>query len=309
VPPSSSRGSDAASAAPNGPAESSPTVGKTRRTEHSPSGRRLPAAVRGLLGTARRQLADRGWTLLPDVPFRDGGEPDERAILDLASAFGVPSARDGGRAVWPVAPAGPSKAVSSKAASLRAASFEAASSRATFSTSAGAAGFHTDAQYHAEPEDYVCLFVVRPASDGGSTRLLSAETAICALRARPDGAELVELMSRPIWRWRVPAEFAVTVQAGMAPTAGLMAALMPVPAAPGGLRIRWRSDNLDPALPESLHDAASLIGTVFNRAQGAVELQPRPGDVLILDNHRVMHARTWFSDPRRLLLRVRLWRP
>lgn len=279
--------------APSGSAETSSTVGIPRRGDRALSGRRLPAAVVGLLGTARRQLAERGWTLLPAIDFGlvDRGliASHERAVLDLASEFGVPSTRDGGRAVWPVTPA---------------ALPNAASPRATFSARAGAAGFHTDAQYHDRPEDYVCLFVVRPAADGGLSRLLAVEPAISALKACAHGAESLDLMSRPIWRWRIPAEF----DAAAAPEMSAMPALMPGPATAGGLRIRWRTDNLDPALPARLHDAASLIGTVFNRAQGAVELQPRPGDVLILDNHRVMHARTWFSDPRRLLLRVRLWR-
>lgn len=281
-----------------GSAEASSTDGNPRRSAQSPQPpsqppsqsqpphRPLPAAVRSHLAAARRQLSGRGWTLLPGVPFLSRGEPDEHAVLDLASRFGVPSARDGGRVVWPVAPTGPSSA---------------SSPRATFSTRAGAAGFHTDAQYHDHPEDYVCLFVVRPASDGGLTRLLPVETAIFALKTRSDSAGLVDLMSRPLWRWRIPAEFAVTAPVDAAPFPALPAA--------GSVRIRWRSDNLDPALPGPLHDAASLIDTVFNCAQGAVELRLRPGDVLIVDNHRVMHARTWFSDPRRLLLRVRLWRP
>jgi alpha-ketoglutarate-dependent taurine dioxygenase len=39
-----------------------------------------------------------------------------------------------------------------------------------------------------------------------------------------------------------------------------------------------------------------------------VTLDLRAGDLIVVDNRRVLHGRTWFDDSRRLLLRVRLWR-
>ena len=258
--------------------------------------------------TGRRLLAERGWAVLTDLPFlgRDG-RADERVVLDLASAFGVPSARDGGRAVWPVTPA----------------TQDGMSPGGTFSVRAGAAGFHTDAQYHEHPEDYVCLLGVRTAGDGGLTRLLSADAAAAAVRRLPDGEALLALLRRPVWRWRTPAEFGAAGAAGSAGSAGATGAhsggaaagategMAPTAVFPAPGVIRWRGDNLlDDGSPAAgrLIRAAGRIDAAFAAAPGAVEFGLGPGDMLIVDNTRVMHARTDFADPSRLLLRVRLWR-
>lgn len=244
---------------------------------HAGSGCR-PERLPTLLDESRQELAERGWTLIRGVPFLRHGVPGERMVLDFASCFGVPSARDGGRALWPVAPVPEPPA-------------------ATLSARTGPTGFHTDAQYHAEPEDYVCLFGVRPAADGGETRLLRYDAAVAALQERGDGPELLAALCLPIWRWQLPAAFAATTATALsAPTAALA----------GGGRIRWRSDNLEPPA-QLLPDTAARIDAAFEHAAGSVSLALEPADVLVIDNHRVMHARTAFSDPRRLLLRVRLW--
>jgi Taurine catabolism dioxygenase TauD, TfdA family len=240
--------------------------------------------TRARLARARAELADQGWTLIPRAPFLRAGRPEEQAVLDLAAEFGVPSARDGGRAVWPVAPAADGRGC-------------------TFSSRVGRAGFHTDAQYRAEPEDYMCLFGVRPAADGGRTGLLRYDAAIEALMRRPDGSELLAAMRRPVWRWRIPACFA----AGGREDGAVPPAFSP-PAAvlPGTGRIRWRRDNLDPRC-DVPPGAAARIDRAFETAPGRVRLRLGAGDLLVVDNHRVMHARTAFADPDRFLLRVRLW--
>jgi alpha-ketoglutarate-dependent taurine dioxygenase len=236
------------------------------------------------LDEARAAVANQGWTVLADTPFRRGNEPDERAVLDVTSAFGRPSTRDGGRAVWAVAarPGGHG---------------------GTFSTRTGAAGFHTDAQYRDEPEDYVCLAAVRPAADGGVTRLLAMDDAMRAISGQTDGASLLALMARLIWTWNVPAEFRLSDSAAGA-TEGMAPAAVLSPT--GG--IRWRADNLSERVPYAANHAARRIDVLFDGAPGIVEVRLERGEMLIVENHRVLHARTAFSDERRLLLRVRLWR-
>lgn len=172
-----------------------------------------------------------------------------------------------------------------------------AQGQSTFSGRSGPAGFHTDAQYRANPEDYVCLFAVRPAADGGgSTLLLPFHAALEAIRERRDGGMLLAAMQRPGWRWRVPAESADGPHCAF-----------PASVLDGCGRIRWRADNLD-ALPTGAPaGAAGRIDEAFDAADGRVRLHLKGGDLLVLDNHRVLHAPTDFRDRRRLLLRVRLW--
>jgi alpha-ketoglutarate-dependent taurine dioxygenase len=237
-------------------------------------------------GAAAQRLRDAGWALFHDQSYLIGGRPDERAVLDLASAFGTPSARDGGRAVWPVAPAPGARS-------------------GTFSVRAGQAAFHTDAQYHDRPEDYLCLFGVLPAADGGVSRVLTVPDALAAVRRDAFGPRLSALLAEPVWRWRVPAVF------GTRPAAQTRSVARRALESDG--RFRWRSDNLDlggpggPVPARTLGWAAARIGACLDSAPAAVRVLLGPGDVLVVDNRRALHARTWFSDPSRLLMRVRLW--
>jgi hypothetical protein len=223
-------------------------------------------------------LALHGWTLIKSAPFLPVvGPVRETDVLEVASVFGVPSARDGGRAVWPVMPR-PERT-------------------ASFSGRSGPAGFHTDAQYRIDPEDFVCMFAVRPAADGGgSTLLLPFHAAVAAVRASRAGAALLAAMERPGWQWKVPREFDGAPQP-QARTAVL----------DGCGRIRWRADNIAALAPGCAADTPARIDEAFATASGRIRVHLERGDLLVLDNHRVLHARTDFTDRRRLLLRVRLW--
>ncbi|TKK81046.1 hypothetical protein FDA94_34200 [Herbidospora galbida] len=211
-------------------------------------------------------LATRGW-----VVVRGGWDvPTHAQALRFAARFGRPSARDGGHPVWEVRPR---------------------PLGGTFSQRGGPVPLHTDAQYHPDPEDLVCLFAVRPAADGGHSLLLPASRALAALRARPDGARAEAALRRPQWSWITPAVF----------TGGRGAPPLPVLA---GDTVRWRPDNLVPA--EEGRAAAETFTDALARADPE-EVRLTPGDVLLVDNRRTLHGRTAFGDPRRLMLRVRLW--
>ncbi|MFI6498164.1 TauD/TfdA family dioxygenase [Nonomuraea typhae] len=228
--------------------------------------------------SAKHDLARQGWAVLrTGRRFADGDTIDEKAVLDLAGRFGVPSSRDGGREIWPVRPTRTDPA-------------------ATLSERAGAAGFHTDAAYRPDPEPVICMFVIRPAADGGRTLLLGATAVAAELRRHALGARLLDTLAAPEWRWRVPEVFG-GAPAGLSPPAAVL---------PGDGTIRWRADNLAGLTCEQRR-VASWFARLLKVLPQTVTLDHRPGDVIIIDNHRTMHARAWFRDPRRLLLRVRLW--
>ena len=237
------------------------------------AGRRVEAA--------RDALRTRGWAVLRGLPFVDGGRVDEAAVLAISTAFGAPSSRDGGVPIRRVTPAPLGDGT-------------------TFSSRAGAAGLHTDAQYHRVPESLVCMFMVRPAASGGLTRLLTVRDAMAAVERRADGGRLISLLTQPVWRWRVPAEFAVDRNR---PQYSATAAVL----GPGGTTIRWRGDNLAPELPAMYRAAAQSVDRCFDSAPGMITVGLDAGDLVVVDNRRVLHGRTWFADSDRLLLRVRLW--
>ncbi|WP_165950192.1 TauD/TfdA family dioxygenase [Actinomadura sp. GC306] len=217
------------------------------------------------------ELRHQGWTLLRDQPFlRADATADPHRCLGLAAGWGRPSARDGGRAAWPV---------------------RATRAGGTVSQTSGAAPLHTDAAYRERPEAGMCLFSVRPARDGGRTLLLDADTALADL---PD--RMLNRLRRADWSWRTPEPFV--------PEAPFRAAVVTLPPS-GAAALRWRPDLLMCGDAEQ-RAAAEEFARHLARLP-AVELALRPGDALILDNRRILHGRTAFGDPARMLVRVRLW--
>ncbi|GAA2207304.1 TauD/TfdA family dioxygenase [Nonomuraea monospora] len=230
------------------------------------------------IADARDDLAGRGWAVLhTGLRHTDGDAVDHAAVLRLAREFGVPSRRDGGQEIWPIRPSRTDPA-------------------ATLSERAGAADFHTDAAYRADPEGVVCMFVVRPAADGGLTLLLHAATVKAELRRHALGERVLAELGKPRWQWRVPEVFG-----GGEDGACSRAAVMP-----GDGTVRWRADNLVDLTLEQRR-VASWFACLLRVLPGTVCLEHRPGDMIVIDNHHVMHARTSFRDPRRMLLRVRVW--
>jgi alpha-ketoglutarate-dependent taurine dioxygenase len=215
---------------------------------------------------ARRQLADQGWTIIHGAGFTDGVDVDLDTVRRIACHFGIPSSRDGGD-VWPVRP------LTSDTAE-------------TFSQRSGEALLHTDAAYRSVPEPRFGLFCVRPADDGGLSRLLTATDAIRDL----DG-DLADELRRSQWRWLPPRVF------GGQPD-GPRAVLRSDGA------IRWRYDNL--ALTAEQRSLAAAFAEHIDTHPRLVQL-PLPADsVLVCDNERVLHGRTTFTDRARYLLRVRM---
>ena len=192
----------------------------------------------------------------------------------FASRFGALSLRDGGVAAWPVKPR---------------------KAEGTFSERAGEARFHTDSQYHATPEPFFLLACDTPARDGGENLLLTRDDVVEIARDAL-GSDGVRRLREPVWSWVIPEVFQVPGCSNVSPPA-------PVLAEDG--TIRWRIDNLvtqstdDLALAHALADA-------LDASRRRTTLKLESGQMLLCDNWRVLHARATFSDPDRLLYRIRL---
>ncbi|WP_184727306.1 TauD/TfdA family dioxygenase [Saccharopolyspora phatthalungensis] len=110
-----------------------------------------------------------------------------------------------------------------------------------------------------------------------------------------DSADLPErtsaLLRERIWRWVPPVTF------GGAPDIARAVST-------GDGRIRWRVDTLD--VDEPLRAVASEFDEYLYSHPDAIDFLLPTDSVLICDNERALHGRTWFSDPKRLVLRVRL---
>lgn len=193
-------------------------------------------------------------------------------LTSLARHFGRLSIRDGGKALWPVRPS-------------------TADPAATYSLRAGSAALHTDAAWWTRPEDVVLLACVRPARDGGDSLVLTRTAAERALLATRDGTYVHRLLHDAAFSWRTPANF----ERGTSDRHPVF-----------GATLRWRGDNVDAIDDEHLH-AARLFERALARDARPIRVPLRCGQVLAIDNTRVLHGRSHFVDPDRLLVRARVW--
>ena len=196
------------------------------------------------------------------------------AVEDFAGMFGDLSRRDGGMGAWLVKPR---------------------KDAGTYSEIRGPAGFHTDSQYHHQPERLFVLACDTPAKEGGNNLLLSVDDAR-EIAQKCLGDDAMARMKQSVWRWAVPEVF--------------QSATVPAVSPPSAIfredgSIRWRIDNL---VCET--DADQLLADTFEKAlegsSRAENVRLLPGDVLVADNWYSLHARTDFNDKNRVLFRARL---
>lgn len=163
--------------------------------------------------------------------------------------------------------------------------------------------YHTDGSYLVDPHDvrYVLLFCETPAAHGGETLLLQATELIAWLELHCPAS---------LKRLQAPVRFLVDRALPGAPASDIVEA-------PALRRVgqdwlvrlhRWRMFQAvggDQAALRALQD----LGAAFDDLSPTARFVLQPGDILVIDNTRVLHARTAFDEPpppapRRTLLRL-----
>lgn len=244
-----------------------------------------PRLVRELR-EAREQTREQGWAVLAlGESLSRGGAPVELACVAMACGWGRPSRTNPHhpRLAWPVTP-------------------DLSTTRTTFSQTSGEAGMHTDSQYFQEPEPLFALFCLRADAPGlGSNQLVDLRALIYRLeRERP---ELVQQLREP-YPFRVPSIFC---RSGRDEEVELLWA----PIVSEGI-LRYRLDTLEDAcalpgvsISDPQREALQVLSEEIERAP-RLQYHLQPGELLLVDNHRMLHARTAFTSPHRFLYRVRV---
>jgi alpha-ketoglutarate-dependent taurine dioxygenase len=231
--------------------------------------------------------------VIENLPF-SGFDLDvtKHALLAFASCIGEPIGADHYRRdlVWPVSPRHEMPPTYTP----------------TITEHYGSAEFHTDSAFKVVPENYVLLFAHQPAADGGGlSLLLSASSVLAKLSETNCGRECMRILQSNSFPFRVPTAFTrhrrdTDVEWINAPI------LSDHP------QIRYRYDLIASAL-ECLHIPLSSEAewALAYFKQALHQLSPcvlglNRGDLLVLNNHSLMHGRTAFEDRNRMLLRVRL---
>lgn len=237
----------------------------------------------------RKQLVSACAVFIPKVGF-EGLDENSRALMAYAVSVGLgtPTATDTKQVIWDV-----------KARKHDSTYFS------TFSETDLEAAFHTDTQYYPVPEQTFLLYCMEPAHCGGGA------SSVCDARALRRDIETTEkwisdVLSDRLLPFRVPSAF-VTIGDPDAVQATLAPVFSETPL------IRYRRDTLAEGLlhfPEyadrDAHRALDAFEAHLSACRHKAEFfLPRDG-LIVVDNHRALHARTAFQDPDRHLLRIRL---
>jgi len=167
--------------------------------------------------------------------------------------------------------------------------------------------FHNDNSYNESPPEYVCLFCLHPAKEGGISQVMSVATVHAALEK--NHPELMPRLYKPFWYDRhaehhegEPTTYAAPMFERAAD--GTIKARLALSEIYGGYELRGeRLDNETTA-------ALAAVQSVFERPELHVELTFEPGQIQYVNNRATGHARTEFVDhpePERKRHLVRLW--
>lgn len=173
----------------------------------------------------------------------------------------------------------------------------------TFSEHDREADHHTDTQYYPNPERYLLLYAVRAARCGGGLNTFATGEAILnRLGDIPAGRDALRLLSGTDLPFRIPSAFADSDE----PQFTWAPVIAEVPL------LRFRSDTLFdgerhfPALDWARLRAALDL---FVAAAQSVQTEPAllaDDELVFVNNHETLHARTAFSDADRHLIRIRM---
>jgi alpha-ketoglutarate-dependent taurine dioxygenase len=238
----------------------------------------------------RDALAARGFALARTPGF--AGLPvaeRDRLAVAVAAALGTPSPVGDatGTVVWDVRPR-PDLPAGQRAGNI--------------SVSSGEACLHTDSTFSARPERWFLLWCVRPAADGGASVLVDSAAVVSRMqagRARRQALDVLMARDVPMWDGRRVLPVRVLHREG-----------------DGTVKVRYRADLLREGLAragvaegEPVAAALRTLAAELDDAASRLVVPLAADDLLIVDNHRVLHARQAFTDPRRHLLRVRVHEP
>lgn len=174
----------------------------------------------------------------------------------------------------------------------------------TFSQSLGEAAFHTDTQYFEHPEEYFGLFCIEADELGKGTNELITAGEIAKRYKLTYGKDGFGVL-RQKYPFKVPSVFTKTgsdsdIEVVWAPIFS------------GESAIRYRKDTINGALEvtgvqisDAQHEALGRIEKIIDEVEpSSYHLQP--GDAILVNNLKLLHARTAFDNPDRFLYRVRM---
>lgn len=175
----------------------------------------------------------------------------------------------------------------------------------TFSEHNQDAKLHTDSQYLKYPEEVVSLWSIRPDISGkGLSYYANIQNIVHEMSTSIEGQESLQIFEKENIPFRVPSAFTQD------PDSKIPEVIYGKVLAQNSF-IRYREDTIQAGykainqkIPPEIKKALNVIALAMHKVQSDFFLL-EAGDVLWINNHNHLHARTEFSDLDRLLFRIR----
>jgi alpha-ketoglutarate-dependent taurine dioxygenase len=174
----------------------------------------------------------------------------------------------------------------------------------TFSELNGVAPWHTDSAFRRCPEEYFGLFALKTAKIGGHSLVMNAEDAIASLKKTDAGAQCLAILRSEIFPFRVPPAF----RGDESDTSIIYAPIIRI-----SPFIRFRLDTILSGFksrPELMSVdrlwALNYFQHFLDTYKRKVEVKLDEGDIIFINNHKLLHGRTAFVGSDRLFLRARV---
>ena len=172
----------------------------------------------------------------------------------------------------------------------------------TFSELNSEAPLHIDSAFRSQPEKYFGLFALQSAQQGGDSIMIKSEELIQFLNSSFLGKQCLKILQKE-FPFEVPPAFIGANKSNMI--------LAPIVA--DNPLIRFRLDTIEAGLklyPElATKDrlwALEYFNNVLRVYPNKFQFKLGSGNIIFINNHKVLHGRTAFVGSDRLLLRVRI---
>jgi alpha-ketoglutarate-dependent taurine dioxygenase len=252
-----------------------------------------PNTLRQLAET-RKEVEDldegQGYVVIRNTGVDLASSPELAKLITitLASVYGFPTRHDGKEIAWPLYLEQPNTVQEKPNAT--------GSSTLRFGGGSGEAPFHTDTSYFPEPEDTFVLTCLKPAKQGGVNQLIDAWKL--AKQIKEERPEVCSILTNTQFSFRAPTMYTKLKRQDIAEITSA-----PI-ISPEGIRYRHDMLQLTKLSPEQLK-AIEIFEQYLSNAP-ASEYLLKSGEGIIMNNRRILHARTFHNDKDRLLIRVRM---
>ncbi len=168
------------------------------------------------------------------------------------------------------------------------------------------ADLHTDTQYFPRPEKYVILACIKPAKNGGVTTLVDGRRVIASLQQTTQGRKVLTVLRTKQFPIRIPTSY-TKLRKDNVPEIIVAPLLSKIPL------IRFRIDTIIRGMELCPKLVTKEMISALHYFHKALENYPakksyklQEGEMLITNNHVILHGRTKFKDRNRTLKRIRI---